>query len=52
MNINENIGSRADVKRMTNNEFFSGMAVIKGQDLIFETYAKDFMRHTHIWPCL
>ena len=49
MNINENIGSRADVKRMTNNEFFSGMAVIKGQDLIFETYAKDFhATHPHL----
>ena len=47
--INENIGSRADVKRMTNNEFFSGMAVIKGQDLIFETYAKDFhATHPHL----
>ncbi len=48
-NINENIGSRDDVKKMINNEFFSGMAVIRNQELIFETYAKDFnATHPHL----
>jgi CubicO group peptidase (beta-lactamase class C family) len=44
-NINEEIGSRVDVKKMISTEFFSGMAVIKNQDLIFESYAKDFHAH-------
>ena len=48
-NINENIGSRDDVKKMINNEFFSGMAVIRNQELIFESYAKDFnATHPHL----
>ena len=48
-NINEIIGSRDDVKKMINNEFFSGMAVIRNQELIFETYAKDFnATHPHL----
>ncbi len=48
-NINENIGSRDDVKKMINNEFFSGMAVIRNQELIFESYAKDFNpTHPHL----
>jgi len=48
-NINENIGSRSDVLNMTKNEFFSGMAVIKNKELIFESYASDFnSSHPHL----
>ncbi len=48
-NIDASIGARTSVQKMINNEFFSGMAVIRGQELIFETYAKDFhYRHPHL----
>jgi CubicO group peptidase (beta-lactamase class C family) len=45
-NINASIGMRPDVKKMTETNHFSGMVVLKGQELIFERYADDF-HHTH-----
>ena len=45
-NIEASIGMRPDVKKMTETIHFSGMVVLKGQELIFERYADDFY-HTH-----
>ena len=45
-NINTSIGTRPDVKKLIETEHFSGMAVLKNQELIFEAYADDF-HHTH-----
>lgn len=45
-NIDASIGSRPDVKKLIETEHFSGMVVLKNQELIFESYADDF-HHTH-----
>ena len=41
-NIDRRIGDLASVRALTGTQFFSGMAVLKGQELVYEAYAPDF----------
>ena len=47
-NIDRRIGDFASVRRMTGSTMFSGMAVVRGAQLLFEKYADDFgPEHVH-----
>ena len=47
-NIDRRIGDFASVRRMTGSTMFSGMAVVRGAELLFEKYAEDFgPEHVH-----
>eukprot|EP01043_Picozoa_sp_COSAG02_P000411 COSAG02_NODE_7_length_64539_cov_120.393482_44_plen_398_part_00 len=41
-NVDRRIGDHESVKRMTSSEMFSGMAVVRGAELLYEKYADDF----------
>ena len=41
-NIDRRIGDLPSVRALTGTQFFSGMAVLKGQELVYEAYAPDF----------
>ncbi len=41
-NIDHRIGQLPEVQTLTNSEAFCGMAVARGQELLFEKYARDF----------
>ena len=40
--IDRRIGDMPEVRRLTGTTFFSGMVVLRGDELVFETYAPDF----------
>tara|TARA_Y100001960_G_scaffold333606_1_gene439650 strand:- start:516 stop:1712 length:1197 start_codon:yes stop_codon:yes gene_type:complete len=40
--IDRRIGDMPEVRRLTGTTFFSAMVVLRGTDLLFETYASDF----------
>jgi hypothetical protein len=41
-NVDRRIGEHESVRRMTSTEMFSGMAVLRGAELLYEKYADDF----------
>eukprot|EP01050_Picozoa_sp_SAG11_P028680 SAG11_NODE_7765_length_1099_cov_1.164000_1_plen_225_part_01 len=41
-NTDRRIGDHESVRRMTSSEMFSGMAVLRGAELLYEKYADDF----------
>jgi len=40
--IDRRIGDLPSVRRMTGTTYFSGMVVVRGEDVLFESYARDF----------
>ncbi len=41
-NVDRRIGMREDVRRLTGSRIFSGMVVVRGQEVLHEAYAPDF----------